>query len=245
MQPVPADWEKARGVWMIDYNNFLLLARSPVAEVAGAIAEDADLWTPDTLGRRVVVRRDALFVFRLRGHRWSAVAPRLDGRIPFGNKGHAWEKELSRRLRQPVIVYGVSDTCRSIGYTLVEDGEVTEDFFAEDEGSRPARGRSWFTSARRAIGLDQISNIYDFVSEFFVEQDAFEPGFQFGYFFGDEELEQGASGVVENPGFGAFYPRESGKDCGTPEIERMDYLVLRPKNKSRPPPGLESAPEPP
>ena len=46
MQPVPADWEKARGIWMIEYNNFLLLARSPVEEVAEAIAEDADIWRP-------------------------------------------------------------------------------------------------------------------------------------------------------------------------------------------------------
>ncbi len=245
MQPVPADWEKARGVWMIDYNNFLLLARSPVEEVAGAIAEDADLWERDTLGRRVVVQRDALFVFRLRGHRWSAVVSQPYGRIPFGSKGHAWEKRLSRRLRQPVIVYGVSDTCGSIGYTLVEDGEVTEDFFAEDQGSRPAPRRSWFTSARRDIGLDRIGNIYDFASEFFVEQGAFEPGIEFGYFFGDAEPEQGASGVVENPGFAAFYPRKSGKDRGTPEIERVDYLVLRPKDEGRLRLGLKLAPEPP
>jgi hypothetical protein len=57
-----------------------------------------------------------------------------------GSKGHEWEKSLSRRIEAPVIVYGISDTCGSIGYTLIVDGEVVEDFFAEDRGSRPAPG---------------------------------------------------------------------------------------------------------
>jgi hypothetical protein len=246
VQPFPTDWEKARGIWMMDYNNLLLLARSPVEEVAGAIAEDAEVWERDVLGRQVVVGRDALFVFRLQGHRWSTVVPRLDGRAPFGHKGYAWEQWLSRRLRQPVITYDVSDTCGSVGYTLVEGGEVAEDFFAEDQGSGPAPERSWFTSTRRDVGLGQIGNIYDFASDFFVEQDALEPGIAFGYFVGDAEPDEGASCVVENPGFGAFAPRRSGRTGVTLQIERVDYLVLRPRiERHRHLPGLELPPEPP
>ena len=86
---------------------------------------------------------------------------------------------------------------------------MTEDFYTED-GNAPAPGKSRFASARRNVRLGQIGNMYDFASDFLVGQDAFEPGIKFGYFFGQVEPEEGESGVVMNPGFGAFYPRESG-----------------------------------
>jgi hypothetical protein len=227
MPPFPEDWEKARGIQMIDYNGFLLFARASVEDVAGAIAEDADIWERHSLGQQVVVRRDALFVFRLRGHRWSVAAAQAFGRKPYGEKGHAWEKWLSRRLRQPVIVYGVSDTCGSIGYTLVEEGEVTEEFFAEDDGSSlPAPGQSWFTSVRRDFGLDQVANIYDFAGKFFVEQDVLEPGISFDYFFDHKPPKFGEMGLVKNPGF-VSVAIPDWKEChSTPDIERVDYLVF-------------------
>jgi hypothetical protein len=242
----PTAWEKARGIWMIDYICYLLLARAPVEELAGAIAEDAEVWEQDVLGRQILVRRDALFVFRLRGHRWSIAASRSFGWVPYGAIGYAWEKRLSRRLRQPIIVYGVSDTSGWIGYTLVEGGEVVEDFFAEDQGSRPAPERSWIQSARRNVELSQVGDIYDFVGEFFLEQDAFDPAIDFEYFLGRAERGIGESVVVENPGFSFVTAPDWEAYRSTPQIERVDYLVLRQNPDRRHPSSTYEGPaEPP
>lgn len=242
----PADWERARGIWMIDYNCHIVLARAPVEDLARAIAEDAEVWEQDVLGRQVIVQRDALFVFRLRRHRWSVAVSRTFGWVPYGFIGYAWEKRLSRRLRQPIMVYGTSDTCGTTGYTLIEDGEVVEDFFAEDEGSRPAPEQSRIESARRRVELSQIDNIYDFVGEFFLEQDAFDPGIDFAYFLGRKERGVGESVVVVNPGFSFVTAPDWKEYRSTPQIERVDYLVLRPNpNRRQPSSAHEVAPDPP
>jgi hypothetical protein len=67
------DCEQARGLGSIDYNRGIVLVRSPVDEVARAIAGDAETWEPDVLGRAVIGQPQALFVFRLCGHPWSIV----------------------------------------------------------------------------------------------------------------------------------------------------------------------------
>ena len=138
---------------------------------------------------------------------------------------------MTRRLRRPLIEYGTIDTCGSIGYTLIEDGEVVEDFFAEDDESRPVPEKSWFTSTRRDVRLDRIENIYDFVSQFFIEQDAFDPGIEFDYFFDYDPPEKGEHGTVINPGFVTASPK--GEVRNTPGIERVDYLALKTKEQSR------------
>ena len=165
--------------------------------------------------------------------------------MPYGAIGYAWEEWLSRRLRQPIIVYGVSDTCGSIGYTLVEGGEVVEDFFAEDQGSRPAAERSWIKSARRTVELSQIGNIYDFVGEFLLAQDAFDPAIDFKYFLDRAERGVGESVVVENPGFSFVAAPDWEEYRRTPQIERVDYLVLRRDPDRRHPSSTHEGPREP
>jgi hypothetical protein len=218
---LPADWSKARGLRVIDHNCYILLARDAVGEVAGALAEDAEVWERDVLGRTVVRRPRSTFVFRLRGHPWSV----FEAGPLYGLKGHEREKWLSRRLGQPVIAYGTSDTCGTIGYTLIEGGEVAEDFYAEDEGSRPAPERSWFTSARREIDLNRIENIYDFVDQFFCGQGAFDPAIESEYFFGHRLPVIGEAEVVRNPGFTQVSFPGGVEAHSTPEIERVDYVA--------------------
>jgi hypothetical protein len=220
------DWERARGLFFFDYNGMILLVRAPVEVVAAAMAEGADLWRRDVLGREVVLQRDSVFVFRLKGHEWATVVTRHFARVPWGSKGHEWEKSLSRRVGAPIIVYGISDTCGSIGYTLIEGGEVVEDFFAEDQGSGPASETSWFTSVRRQVRLAEIENTYDFVGRFFVAQDACDPGIVFDYFFDHHPPENGKPGTVENPGLRMGVLGKGRRVI--PEIERLDYLNLKP-----------------
>ena len=218
-------WELARGLFMLDYNCLILLTRAPVESVAGVIAEEGVAWHRDVLGSDVTVHLDSAFVFRLRGHEWSIVVDRPSARVPYGSEGYEWEKSLSCRLHAPVIVYGTSDTCCTIGYTLVEDGQIVEDFFAAGgEGDRPASEGSRFTSMRRQVILHQIENKYDFVEQFFVEQDACDPGIDFGYFFDHHPPEVGKSGRVKNSGL--WTPHANGAVRVSPAIERVDYLIV-------------------
>jgi hypothetical protein len=239
MQPAntpPTDWKQARGLWMLDYNCYNCLVRATVEEVARAIADDVEVWEQDVLGRPVVVRPDSLFVFRLPGHLWSVLAARAFARTPYGFKNYEWERSLSRRLGQPIILYGRSDTCGLIGYTMIEAGEMIEDFSADggadddpedDENNRPNTKRSYFNSTRRKMSLDQIADMYEFVNDFLVEQDAFVPGIEFEYFFDHEEPPIGEAGLVQNSGFVFLTSPGWEKFRITPEIERVDYLVLR------------------
>jgi hypothetical protein len=213
-----------------------------VEQVAKVIADDAKSWVPDILGRTVIRQPDDLFVFRLCGHPWSIVLSHPYANIPYGRIGHEWEMLLSVRLKAEVIEYGVSDTCGSIGYTLIEGGEVVEDFYAEDDGSRPDPERSRFSSTRRGISLSQIGNIYNFVDDFFVDLDAYDPGIEFDYFFGHDLPKVGMQATITNLGFVTVYPE--GEVRNIPAIERVDYLTLRPKDRRETPVvGREKPPE--
>lgn len=224
----PAEWERARGLRLLDQICLVLLVRSSVEEVAGAMAEDAAAWERDVLGREVVVRPESFLVFRLRGHAWSVVLQSPWTGSGYGKIGYEWERVLSRRIRAPMIEYGTSDTCGTIGYTLFEDGEIVEDFFAEDHGSRPAPEGSRFSSTRRSVKLDRIENIFEFVEQFFLDQDAFEPGIEFAYFFGNDLPRLGEPAVIENPGFVEIHLSGGRRVQSTPGIERVDYLVQKP-----------------
>lgn len=228
----PEAWAGVRGLGNLDYNGFILLVRSSVEVVAGAIAKEDVRWEPDVLGKEIVRRKDALFVYRFCGHPWSIVVGAPFGDTPLGRKGHEWEKSLSRRLGVPIIAYGRSDTCCSIGYTLIEEGEVVEDFFAEDDDNRPDPRTSFFKSTRRDVRLDRIGDIYDFVEDFFVEYDAFDPAFSFDYFFNHAPSPYSLNRVppsevratVVNPGIVTVYPQ--GPRTNVPVIERVDHLAL-------------------
>jgi hypothetical protein len=222
------DWERARGLRTFDRNCHLLMARTSVEKLAGAIAEVGADWRRDVLGRPVVVGRDSLFVFRLTGHRWSIAASRMLARTPYGRIGYEWDRAMSLRLGQPVLLYGRSDTCGSIGYTRIEGGEVVEDFYAEEgEEGRPAPRSSYMESTLPGHTLGQVGNIYAFVEDLFIDLDAFDPGIDFGYFFGHAEPRVGESRAVENPGFVSLSLPNWEQIHSTPQLERVDFLTLR------------------
>ncbi len=225
---IPEDWRTARGLYTIDYNNLILLARTRVEDLAGALARDASLWQQDVLHRPVVLQPNAILVFRLAGHAWSIVLDNPHARTPYGLIGYAWEKALSRRLGQPLIEYAVSDTCGSIGYILFSDGEILEDLFYEsgpDNGPDPVK--SHFQSTRRDLTLKQINNPWDFTWQFFYEHDAFDPGFEFAHFFDHHPPQPGATAVVRNPWFLNVELPDLRHRRHSPELERVDYLVLK------------------
>jgi hypothetical protein len=231
------NWKAARGLWSLDYNCYLFLARASVEEVAAVMAEDTMTWERDVLGKSVIVERDAAFIFRLKTHPWSIVVSSPFARTPYdGDDG--WAKKVSIRLEQPVISYGSSDTCCTIGYTLISGGEVVEELWAEpgelgdDEEDSDERDEVRFSSSRCAITADEIRDPCDFVKNFFVELDAFEPGIRFEYFFDFAGPEKGQPGLVQNPGH-KIWASSGSTVRDVPPMERVDFMVFRPRNFSK------------
>jgi hypothetical protein len=128
------------------------------------MAEDAENWEQDVLGRAIIVHPKSLFIFRLRGHDWSVVVRSPTAFAGFGQVGYGGEKALSRRLHTALIVFATSDTCGSIGYVLIEDGEVIEEFYGEDdeddEGNSAVNLETCqFVSTRRDLKATQIVSV--------------------------------------------------------------------------------------
>ena len=211
-------WPTLRGIRTIDYNNSLVLARAPVEDVARAFAPEAVAWERDVLGRDVTVGREGLFVFRLRGHAWTEVlwGPSL---LPPSPLGRGWQQALSRRLGTRVIYYAVTDTCGATGYEFFDAGELLEAFDAE-EGKQPR-----FHSRVRHIGADEITRMWHVTHQFFVNQDAFEPGIEFPYFFNRGQPRPGDRALVQNPGFGLVVGAGP-VAVSIPDVERVDYVVF-------------------
>jgi len=215
-----APWESRRGVFTTDYNNSVTLIRASIDAVAGALAERTQRWERDVLGREIVLGGESAFVFRLRGHTWTElVVERLKPSL-LVDPG---EQVLSRRLATPVIAYSVSDTTAAIGYDLYDKGELLEKFSAV-EGDDSADNMLW--SRHRDLKLSDVTDIWDFARSFLIEQDAFDPGFDFDYFVGRRPYKPGDRLTVVNPGFTLVLGSE--RLTSTPPIERVDYLALKP-----------------
>jgi hypothetical protein len=190
------------------------------------MAENAEVWEQDVLGREIVIHPGSLLIFRLRGHDWSVVVRRLSARARFGRAGHGEEKALSRRLHTALIIFARSDTFGSIGYTLIEDGELVEDFYGEDDGNGGLDLETCrVVSIRRDLRATEIGNPYSFVESFLGEEGAFDPGIEFGYFFGHRTEWGSESRKVENPGFTVVYRNGVVRD--RPEIERIDHVIQK------------------
>jgi hypothetical protein len=226
---------------MMDLNNASLLARAAVEDVAAAIAPGSETWQRDVLGRSVDIGRPSLLAFRLRGHTWSVVLGDDMGKVPFLNESHDWEKRLSLRLGAPVISYWISDTGGGIGYTLVEGGEVVEDFQQTSPENAPDPEWDTFVSTRRSVSLADIEHSFRFVHRTFVDLDAFDPGFEFDHFFDRGPGEPGELRAVVNPGLVRLDPL-GGNAQSLPEIERVDYLTFKAESRRRPEREIVPAP---
>jgi hypothetical protein len=212
-------WESRRGFETIDYNNALTLIRAPIDEVAGALVDRTQRWERDVLGQEIVLGNYGAFIFRLRGHTWTEVV--LDPSSVPGFSGQA----LSSRLKARVINYAVSDTMGGIGYGLYENGELLEELEATDDGSGGPDDSTTFSSRLRDLKRDDIADIWDFARQFLIEQDALEPGIDFGYFVARRRYRPGDRVRVVNPGF-TLRTADGQSRVSTPPIERVDYLAL-------------------
>ncbi|MBO0758419.1 MAG: hypothetical protein J2P54_21420 [Bradyrhizobiaceae bacterium] len=221
--PWGTPWESSRGWWTTDYNNSLTLIGAPLDDVITALADRTERWERDVLGQDIVLgEQGGAFVFRLRGHSWTEVV--------LGRFGSIWplpEQSLSARLNTRVISYSVSDTSCYIGYRLYENGELLEELSVLEGGP------NIFSSRLRDLKRDDVMNVYDFTSEFLVDQDAFDPGIDFAYFLGRWRwhLPAGDRHRIVNPGFTFMMP--DGPVVSVPPIERIDYLALAPLRSPR------------
>ncbi len=213
-------WESRRGLETTDYNNIAVLICTSIDEAARALAGRTERWERDVLGKEIGLSpQGGAFVFRLRGHNWTIVV--LEP-LPLVWLSEIGEQEISRQLKTKVIAYWVSDTSGGIGYQLYENGELMEKLSAiegDDEHSS-------FSSRLRDLKKDDIKNGWSFTRQFFIEQDAFEPGIDFRYFLGSRDYRPGDRVRIENPGFVLVMPG-SRRLLSTPPIERVDYLALR------------------
>jgi hypothetical protein len=206
-------WDKARGIWSTDFNNSFVLVRASVEDVAKALEPKALRWNRDVLGSQVEFGKHSLFVFRLRGHNWTEVLAN------YMFVEHGLAQRLSEELKTQTISYSVSDTCGCIGYSLYESGKEIEEYgFIE--------GKCTFNSSLRQLKqADLEKDPWGLPCRFFEEQDAFEPGIEFGYFFNHKLPEAGQWAVVHNPGFTLMVDGEG--VLSRPDFERVDYMVLR------------------
>jgi hypothetical protein len=216
--PWRTPWEGMRGSWTTDYNNSMTLIRAPIDQVVDALADRTERWEKDVLGREVVLgEQGGAFVFRLRGHSWTEAVLQ-----PLKPIWSLQEQALSRLLKTRVIRYSVSDTCGYIGYRLYENGEQFEELSVV-EGARA----NTFSSRLRDLKRDDITNVWRFTDEFLVDQDAFDPGIDFAYFFGRwlQDVPAGDRHRIVNPGF-TFMMADRSSLVSIPPIERVDYLAL-------------------
>jgi hypothetical protein len=127
---------------------------------------------------------------------------------------------VSKRLHTDAIYYCVSDTCGRIGYDLIQKGRFVEQFEAEGGGEYK------FRRERRPGAGRRIQDGWSWPYEFFREQNAFEPGFDFGYFIDYQRPQPGERAVVRNPGRTMVF--SAGREAvSRPGLERVDYVVLK------------------
>jgi hypothetical protein len=222
---VNRQWSQMRGIETTDYNNDLILVHAEVEDVAKAMAAYAARWDRDVLDREVVLGAASAFVFRLQGHVWTEILHPYSGHIT-APAGTYWDQYLSECLHTRVIRYCVSDTVGCVCYHHYVNGEVAEKFDAiSGEENGPAPGKSSFYSKNRDVQLSQINNIWNFARQFFVDQDAYEPGIGETYFLAHRPCKPGDQVVLTNPGFILV---DGGEEfVSKPKIERLDYLALR------------------
>jgi hypothetical protein len=222
----PVPWESRRGLETTDYNNSVILIRAAIDDVARAAAESTERWERDVLGRDIVLgKQGGAFVFRLHGHAWSILITEPYSPTEFSAID---AQALSRLLKTRVISYGVSDTMGSIGYQFYDNGELLEELAATEGDSGRPDADSTFSSRRRDLKTNEIANIWSFTNQFFLEQDAYEPGLGFTYFLGHRSYRPGDRVPIENPGIVSVMT-DGRRLQNTPPIERVDYLALRAK----------------
>jgi hypothetical protein len=215
------DWSKARGIQTIDYNNSLLLARTPVEQLAAALAPKAASWQRDVLGKTVPTDGNYGWAFQLEGHAWSIfLHDMMSGTIITG-------EELAKTLRVPTIDYGRGDTSGTLWYAYYEKGAKLEELSVDGDEVH-------FSSKRRKLKVTSANAALELADDFFRSVDACEPGIGFDYFFSDgrTRIKPGAKAKVGNPGF-VTHLLSGGEEVSRPTFVRIDHLVFKvPKRRS-------------
>jgi ankyrin repeat protein len=127
---------KQRGAFPVDANQFMLLAKGPVDQVAGIFKRtfQYEMWHKDIGEQKITIVKPSFVVFRFRDHIWSNILG--VSRNSFGWFTTKKAQRLSKALHAPVILYEVSDTAAETAYSLYDNGELVEQMDSAKEESR-------------------------------------------------------------------------------------------------------------
>lgn len=179
--------EQRRGIASIDINQFLILVRAPIEQVAQTSAQilQANSWERDVYDREIELLGRDFVVFQFRDHPWSTI--HRQGSLHGKSLGEKDAQSLSELLQTRVIYYRASDTSGTIGYQFYEAGQLVERLYFDHSTCREElddasnkKGRvlfrpSVFESRLRQLKAEDIYSSYAFTDEFMREQDAYIP----------------------------------------------------------------------
>lgn len=245
-------WSERKGIETIDRNDRVVLIKAPLELLTNVLANKALEVRRDVLGSEIKVSGYFRFAFQLVGHPWSImVHDEIIEPDRVAISPAPTEAQLSKALGQPVIDLSISDTTGSIGYTLFEDGEVTEFFWglegdATEEISEyglpiqryllspspelypEARQTVFFWSRRRQVSAKAMGGIWEFAERFLIENDAFDPAINASYLLGVFPLKRGNRYRVQNPGFvlitGYDADGNAQEVMSIPDLIQVDYF---------------------
>ncbi len=245
-------WSERRGIETIYRNDRVVLVKTSLKMLTNVLANRALEVRRDVLGSEIKVSGYFRFAFQLVGHPWSImVHDEIIEPDRVAISPAPTEAQLSKALGQPVIDLSISDTTGSIGYTLFEDGEVTEFFWGLEgdvteeisEYGLPiqryllspspqlypeARQTVFFGSRRRQVSAKAMGDIWEFAERFLIENDAFDPAINASYLLGAFPLKRGNRYRVQNPGFvlitGYDADGNDQKVVSVPALVQVDYF---------------------
>ena len=201
--PTPAEM---RGVETFDTNEAFILVRGHVESVAAAFKKHkkAKVWQKNVLGETITIADPSFLVLRMAGHPWTLITACVTSRPSFFKPEDA--KALSKAMKARAIYFANSDTASYTEYQLFEDGKRLEHFrcFEDVEFS---------STARDVEAPEDGPGIYDFVSQFMREEDAFVPAcsvhLNTGWMNAGQKVKLGLGDVLNDEAF-----------------ERIDYVSV-------------------
>ena len=222
MKGVP--WEQCRGIENLDVNDYLILIKAPIEEVAQAISQvrQVVLWERDVYEHEIKILAYGHIIFQFKAHSWTVIS-QISSRLSRVCLDEKDAQSLSDLLHTKAICYLISDTGLKIGYQfyncneLLEElyftseieGEFDDEYEEEESEDMEIDGTYHFQSNLRQLNIEDIGCPYDFTETFLREQDVYVPDFFHRVNFRvGQRLTLHIEGLKHE------------------DLERMDYLVL-------------------